>query len=627
MKHKAKPGRPKTTISSSAYSVSSKPKRFPDAPFRKLRVPMLFIAFGIIGTVLTLLTHAATPNSCTPNAILVNPCRPLYGVAMATQTPYSQVASDPVSQMLYQDQRIGHTSDIAHMYDSPGHNVIPAAGITLINDGYTLMLNWKPASPWVDGSNGSDNAAIDAMAASLESVAPHKVMLVIWHEPENDVSPGGADCTVSKGAQGTAAQYVAMWQYTVNRLRADGVTNAVYVEYFENYPPLTCNNINQLYAGDSYVDWIGFDSYVNSGALSDQSWDTVVSRFYSFLTTNSNSSHDYLSKPWMISELGVSNIGTTDEEAWYNQAAAAVTADTFPNLKAYVDYDDNNPSTGVAENRQAYSDSEVFTQAKQDAYNNFVDAIYNLGTTTTPTPTPTPDTTPPTVSLTTPANGATVSGDFTVSASASDNVGVSKVELYIDGQLVATDTNSPYTFSVDSTKYSNGSHTMYLEAFDAASNHASTASVTVTIQNDASSGAAPGGGSSSSSQPTGTINAATSSTPTPIAVSGNIVISPAVPGGSVSVKLDGKAINGDTINTTKLTNGVHELTVTENGKTKTQMIRVHNPLPIALRNDVFDHPVASWSIVSTIIILVLVWVTRRMFLYRLLRMRGHKKRR
>jgi hypothetical protein len=53
------------------------------------------------------------------------------------------------------------------------------------------MLNWKPASPWANGYNGDDNAGIDAIAASLKSVAPHKVMLVIWHEPENDVSPGG----------------------------------------------------------------------------------------------------------------------------------------------------------------------------------------------------------------------------------------------------------------------------------------------------------------------------------------------------------------------------------------------------------------------------------------------------
>ena len=47
------------------------------------------------------------------------------------------------------------------------------------------------------------------------------------------------------------------------------------------------------------------------------------------------------------------------------------------------------------------------------------------------------DTTPPTTSITSPADGATVSGTVTVSANASDNVGVSRVELYVDGALAA----------------------------------------------------------------------------------------------------------------------------------------------------------------------------------------------
>jgi hypothetical protein len=364
-------------------------------------IVLLMVGVGYI------VVHYSLASSCTVSANLVNSCRPLYGTAMATITPYSQAASDQVSQMKYQDQRIGHTSDIAHIFDSPGHNDISANGKTLINDGYTLMLNWKPASPWVNGSNGSDNAAIDTMAASLKSVAPHKVMLVIWHEPENDVTPGGADCTVSKGAQGTAAQYVAMWQYTVTRLRADGVTNAVYVEYFENYPPLLCNNINQLYAGDNYVDWIGFDTYAQYGSFASVAWDTIVGRFYNFLTANSNSTHNYLSKPWMISEMGIANFSVADEETWYQQATTAITNDTFPNLKAIVDFDDNNPSTGVAENRQAYDDAGAFVQAKQD--NAIPNAIFGRESLLTPTPTPvqTPAPTSAPVSTPTPTSAPT----------------------------------------------------------------------------------------------------------------------------------------------------------------------------------------------------------------------------
>ena len=93
------------------------------------------------------------------------------------------------------------------------------------------------------------------------------------------------------------------------------------------------------------------------------------------------------------------------------------------------------------------------------------------------------DTTPPTTSITSPSNGATVSGTVSVAATASDNVGVSKVEFYIDGVLSGTDTASPYTFSFDSTALANGSHTLTTKAYDAAGNSAVSAGVTITVSN------------------------------------------------------------------------------------------------------------------------------------------------
>ncbi len=81
-----------------------------------------------------------------------------------------------------------------------------------------------------------------------------------------------------------------------------------------------------------------------------------------------------------------------------------------------------------------------------------------------------PDTTPPSVALTNPSNGDTVSGTVSVTATASDNVGVSKVEFYIDNVLKSTDTSSPYAYSWDTTGYSNGNHDVKAIAYDAADN-------------------------------------------------------------------------------------------------------------------------------------------------------------
>src|SRR6266496_3255821 len=94
------------------------------------------------------------------------------------------------------------------------------------------------------------------------------------------------------------------------------------------------------------------------------------------------------------------------------------------------------------------------------------------------------DTTPPTVSITAPANGATVSGTISVSADASDNVGVAGVQFLLDGAaLGAEDTAAPYSVALDTTKVANGSHTLAATARDAAGNRAS-ASVAVIVFND-----------------------------------------------------------------------------------------------------------------------------------------------
>ena len=98
------------------------------------------------------------------------------------------------------------------------------------------------------------------------------------------------------------------------------------------------------------------------------------------------------------------------------------------------------------------------------------------------------DTTPPTVSITAPASGATVSGAaVTVSATASDNVGVAGVQFKLDGaNLGAEDTTSPYSVTWNSTTVTTGSHTLTAVARDAAGNTRTSATVSVTVNNAAS---------------------------------------------------------------------------------------------------------------------------------------------
>ncbi|MGH9424471.1 MAG: Ig-like domain-containing protein, partial [Thermoanaerobaculia bacterium] len=93
------------------------------------------------------------------------------------------------------------------------------------------------------------------------------------------------------------------------------------------------------------------------------------------------------------------------------------------------------------------------------------------------------DTQAPAVSITAPLNGATVVGTVSVNATASDNVGVTKVEFYLDGALKSTDTTSPYSWSWYTTTASNGTHSLTAKAYDAALNAGTSIAVSVTVNN------------------------------------------------------------------------------------------------------------------------------------------------
>lgn len=97
------------------------------------------------------------------------------------------------------------------------------------------------------------------------------------------------------------------------------------------------------------------------------------------------------------------------------------------------------------------------------------------------------DTTAPTVSVS--ATGT--SGVISFAASASDNVGVAKVEFLVDGVLKGTDTTSPYGLTLDSTGLANGSHTLVGKAYDAAGNVGTSSGVTFTVNNSTGDTTAP----------------------------------------------------------------------------------------------------------------------------------------
>jgi thermitase len=175
--------------------------------------------------------------------------------------------------------------------------------------------------------------------------------------------------------------------------------------------------------------------------------------------------------------------------------------------------------------------------------------------------TPAMDSQAPVASITNPLGGAAVSGLVNVNVSASDNVGVNRVELRANGSLVGTDLTEPFQFSWDSSRVANGSVSLVATASEAAGNSKASAPVTVNVGNAVVADttpptvlfASPGSGAK---------------------VSGNVAVTTSASdnSGSAALKqqlyLDGKLVASATggalswnWNTRKATVGSHTLTV------------------------------------------------------------------
>jgi hypothetical protein len=78
---------------------------------------------------------------------------------------------------------------------------------------------------------------------------------------------------------------------------------------------------------------------------------------------------------------------------------------------------------------------------------------------------------PPTVQITAPSAGASLTGLVSVTADATDDAaGLAQVRLAVDGQVQSTRTSAPYTFALPTVQFAPGSHTLTVQATDRAGN-------------------------------------------------------------------------------------------------------------------------------------------------------------
>ncbi len=174
---------------------------------------------------------------------------------------------------------------------------------------------------------------------------------------------------------------------------------------------------------------------------------------------------------------GASVTGTVTVSATATDDRLYVTRVEFYDGTQYLGTDTSAPFS-ITWNTGAATVGEHVLTAKAYDYDN------NMATSAAVVVTVARDTTPPSVSITSPASGATLAGTVAITTNATDDFGVSQVEFLLDGNLLGSTASAPYSFSWNTRTAANGSHTLTARARDASGHVTTSAEVSVTLDND-----------------------------------------------------------------------------------------------------------------------------------------------
>lgn len=280
---------------------------------------------------------SATPTAkCTVSAKLVPSCGAWWGV-----TPAIGTRQDPRDVVREYERRAGRTVDLVHTYHQ-GSQLFPTPAEIALTRGSgdhrrMLVLNWKPdvGKTWRQVADGAVDGQIAREAAYLKTHFTKKFWLVIHHEPEEEVR------TDAKSGH-TADDYRAMFQHVVAQFRAHGVRNALFTVVFMGYTGYMAKPwFKDLYPGDRYVDWIGYDPFAKSNVkdyanlvnkVAPKQQELGFPGFYDY------SARNLPDKPLMLSEWAVLETpGDPGRKAAFFRSVAAQFA-KYPRIKALSYY-------------------------------------------------------------------------------------------------------------------------------------------------------------------------------------------------------------------------------------------------------------------------------------------------
>jgi glycosyl hydrolase family 26 len=285
---------------------------------------------------------------CSVSKILVPSCGAWFGVA-----PHALTTEARRPALASFEATVGDKVDVMHVYHTDGQLFPTSDELAMARDPNhrrLLFVNWKPSTSrsWAQVAAGDPtvDAQIDKLAAHLKSTFTERFFLAVYHEPENDVN-------TAAGSGHTASDYRAMYRHVVQRLRNDGVQNAVTVMVYMGAPKWGAQAwFDSLYPGDDVVDWLGYDPYASAqpGAHGGDVADMVNRRapnlyanwpgFYAW------AEREVPGKPIALGEWGIAEwSGAPNGKADFLRSVPTNIA-KFPRIKAMLYFDSAKAHVG-----------------------------------------------------------------------------------------------------------------------------------------------------------------------------------------------------------------------------------------------------------------------------------------
>jgi len=371
------------------------------------------------------------------------------------------------SQLDTYERSIGYKTDIFLFYQNITEPFWADVLRPAAQSGHVIQLAWEPWDPFSglgpnqpayslrNISNGSLDADIRRWARELRDFGYPVRFRPMCEMNGNWTSWSG---TVNGNVP---ADYIPAWRHVHDIFVQEGASNVKWVwsPNRDGSTQAAQYTFDTYYPGDAYVDFIGMSGYNWGTMYSNPGWISTWQSFtevfgYSYDVFASRSS-----KPLMISETASTEAGG-DKAAWITDVFAQLPT-RFPRFDSITWFN-------------LYKETDWRVNSSAASLAAFRNAVAQL------------DAGPPSVNLQSPGGGATISGTTTVNVSATDDTGVSRVDLFMGESLMGTVYQAPFNFTLNSRALADGQYTLKAVAYDY-TGKSSSAQIQVTVDNSADS--------------------------------------------------------------------------------------------------------------------------------------------